>query len=55
MKMLKLKKKVNDEVGTSNTKERPINIVEDRMEELVFQKEELFFLKIVKPITEKLK
>jgi len=37
----KLKKKLNDEVGTSNTKERPINIVEDRIEELMFQKEEL--------------
>jgi len=37
----KLKKKLNDEVGTSNTKERPINIVEDRIEELMFQKEEI--------------
>ena len=27
----KLKKKLNDEVGTSNTKERPINIVESRI------------------------
>ena len=27
----KLKKKLNDEVGTSNTKERPINIVENRI------------------------
>ena len=37
----KLKKKLNDEVGTSNTKERPINIVEDRIEELIAQKNEL--------------
>jgi len=37
----KLKKKLNDEVGTSNTKERPINIVEDRIEELLSQKNEL--------------
>ena len=37
----KLKKKLNDEVGTSNTKERPINIVEDRIEELLAQKSEL--------------
>ena len=37
----KLKKKLNDEVGTSNTKERPINIVEDRIEELIEQKNEL--------------
>ena len=37
----KLKKKLNDEVGTSNTKERPINIVENRIEELTIQKNEL--------------
>ena len=37
----KLKKKLNDEVGTSNTKERPINIVESRIEELISQKNEL--------------
>ena len=37
----KLKKKLNDEVGTSNTKERPINIVENRIHELISQKEEL--------------
>jgi len=37
----KLKKKLNDEVGTSNTKERPINIVEDRIEELLAQKNDL--------------
>jgi len=37
----KLKKKLNDEVGTLNTKERPINIVEDRIEELEQQKKEL--------------
>ena len=37
----KLKKKLNDEVGTSNTKERPINIVENRIEKLISQKNEL--------------
>lgn len=37
----KLKKKLNDEVGTSNTKERPINIVENRIYELSKQKTEL--------------
>ena len=37
----KLKKKLNDEVGTSNTKERPINIVENRIQKLILQKEEL--------------
>lgn len=37
----KLKKKLNDEVGTSNTKEKPINIVENRIEELINQKNEL--------------
>ena len=37
----KLKKKLNDEVGTANTKERPINIVEDRIKELAVQKNEL--------------
>ena len=37
----KLKKKLNDEVGTSNTKERPINIVENRIEEIVLEKCEL--------------
>lgn len=37
----KLKKKLNDEVGTANTKERPINIVENRIEELILQKSEL--------------
>lgn len=37
----KLKKKLNDEVGTSNTKERPINIIEDRIKELLYQKVEL--------------
>lgn len=39
--MNKLKKKLNDEIGTSNTKEKPINIVEDRIKELLFQKQEL--------------
>lgn len=37
----KLKKKLNDEVGTSNTKERPINIVENRIYDLSNQKTEL--------------
>ena len=37
----KLKKKLNDEVGTANTKERPINVVENRIEELKEQKNEL--------------
>jgi len=37
----KLKKKLNDEVGTQNTKERPLNIVENRIKELEKQKEEL--------------
>jgi len=37
----KLKKKLNDEVGTFNTKEKPINIVENRIEELMVQKNKL--------------
>lgn len=37
----KLKKKLNDEVGTSNTKERPINLVENRIYDLSNQKTEL--------------
>ena len=37
----KLRKKLNDEVGTANTKERPINIVENRIQKLILQKEEL--------------
>ena len=37
----KLKKKLNDEVGTSNTKERPINLVENRIVELENTKKEL--------------
>ena len=37
----KLKKKLNDEVGTINTKERPINIVENRIQELELQRKEL--------------
>ena len=37
----KLRKKINDEVGTANTKERPINIVENRIDELLLQKNEL--------------
>ena len=37
----KLKKKLNDEVGTANTKERPINIVENRIQELEIQRKEL--------------
>ena len=37
----KLKKKLNDEVGTSNTKEKPINTVEKRINELSIEKEKL--------------
>lgn len=37
----KLKKKLNDEVGTSNTKEKPINTVEKRIDELSIEKEKL--------------
>ena len=37
----KLKKKLTDEVGTSNTKEKPINIVEDKIQDLLSQKNEL--------------
>ena len=37
----KLKKKLNDEVGTSNTKERPINIVENKIKQLQLEKQEL--------------
>jgi len=44
----KLKKKLNDEVGTSNTKERPINIVEDRIQDLIEQKSELEKYKVYK-------
>ena len=37
----KLKKKLNDEVGTLNTKERPINIAENKIKELTIKKDEL--------------
>ena len=37
----KLKKKMMDEVGTSNSKERPINIVEKRIDEIEKEKREL--------------
>lgn len=37
----KLKKKLNDEVGTANTKERPINIIENKIYELLREKKEL--------------
>lgn len=37
----KLKKKLNDEIGTSNTKERPINIIENRITSLNLEKNEL--------------
>lgn len=37
----KLKKKINDEVGTPNTKERPINLVENKLNDLILQKESL--------------
>ena len=44
----KLKKKLNDEVGTANTKERPINIVESRIQELELQRKELDKYKLYK-------
>lgn len=37
----KLKKKINDEIGTNNTKEKPINIVDKRIEEIEQEKIEL--------------
>lgn len=37
----KLRKKLNDEVGTANTKERPINLIESRIRELSSQKADL--------------
>ena len=37
----KLKKKINDEIGTSNTKERPINILENKIRKLQEEKQEL--------------
>ena len=37
----KLKKKINDEVGTSNTKERPINIIDNKIKQLQIEKQEL--------------
>lgn len=37
----KLRKKLNDEVGTNNTKERPINLIESRIRELSSQKADL--------------
>lgn len=37
----KLKKKLNDEVGTANTREKPINIVEKKISELINNKEML--------------
>ncbi len=37
----KLRKKINDEIGTSNTRERPINIVENKMAKLNLEKDEL--------------
>ena len=37
----KLKKKLNDEVGTNLTKEKPINIVEKRIQEIEKEKKEL--------------
>lgn len=37
----KLRKKLNDEVGTSHTKEKPWNIVEKRIEQLTHEKEKL--------------
>ena len=37
----KLKKKLNDEIGTNNTKEKPINIIDKRIEEIEKESEEL--------------
>ena len=37
----KLKKKINEEIGTSNTKEKPINIIEKRIEQIEKEKLEL--------------
>ena len=37
----KLKKKLNDEVGTQNTKERPINIVDNKIKQLQIEKQGL--------------
>lgn len=36
-----LKKKINDEIGTTNTKEKPINILEKRIEQIAKEKIEL--------------
>lgn len=44
----KLKKKLNDEVGTSNTKEKPINVVENKITELEKNKKELLEYKDTK-------
>ena len=49
----KLKKKLNDEVGTANTKERPINIIEKTIEQLSKEKDELETYKDNKFIIEK--
>ena len=49
----KLKKKLNDEVGTANTKERPINIIEKTIEQLSKEKDELESYKDNKFIIEK--
>ncbi len=49
----KLKKKLNDEVGTANTKERPINVIEKRIEQLSKEKDELETYKDNKFIIEK--
>lgn len=37
----KLKKKINDEIGTNNTKEKPINVIEKRIEQIEKEKVEL--------------
>ena len=39
--LAKLKKKLNDEIGTNNTKEKPINIVEKRIEQIESEEIEL--------------
>ena len=39
--LARLKKKMNDEIGTNNTKEKPINVVEKRIAEIEEEKKQL--------------
>lgn len=39
--LAKLKKKMNDEIGTNNTKEKPINVIEKRIAEIEEEKNQL--------------